>query len=273
MTPRGTQPDIPALIYGTAWKEEQTAPLVKLALQAGFRGIDTANQRRHYDEAAVGQALREVSAEGIFLQTKFTDLGGQDERLPYDRDATVSRQVAQSVESSLGHLGVDTIDCYLLHGPSTRGRLAREDWEAWTAMEAAQRAGKVRLLGISNVTLAQLDELYRKVAVKPSAVQNRCFARTGWDREVRRFCRAHGIVYQGFSLLTANPEVLRHSTLRAICARIAKTPAQVVFRFAIQAGMVPLTGTTSPRHMAEDLAVQEFSLDEEEMTAIERLVG
>jgi diketogulonate reductase-like aldo/keto reductase len=102
-------------------------------------------------------------------------------------------------------------------------------------------------------------------------VQNRCFARTGWDRGVREFCASHGIVYQGFSLLTANPEVLRHPIVRAVCARTGRTAAQVVFRFAIQIGMVALTGTTSRHHMAEDLAIDEFRLEAAEVEAIEHL--
>ena len=264
---------MPRLIYGTAWKEEETARLVRLALEAGFRGIDTANQRRHYHEAGVGEALRTSGPQGIFLQTKFTPLDGQDDRLPYDPDAKVAAQVAQSVESSLQHLGVSSIDSYLLHGPSGRDRLLRADWETWEAMEAAQRAGKVGQIGISNVTLGQLQELHRGASTKPTVVQNRCFARTGWDRAVRQFCASHGIVYQGFSLLTANPEVLRHPTVRAISARMGKTPAQVVFRFALQVGMVALTGTTSRQHMVEDLAVEQFALEAGEVAAIERLAG
>src|SRR4051812_5483712 len=167
----------PPILYGTAWKEERTAALTMLALRAGFRGIDTANQRRHYHEAGVGEALRAAGISGIFVQTKFTPLDGQDERLPYDRNAPIATQVAQSVESSLGHLGVGSIDSYLLHGPSGRGGLLREDWEAWEAMETAQRSGKVRLIGISNVALGQLEELHRTAAIKPAVVQNRCFAR------------------------------------------------------------------------------------------------
>jgi diketogulonate reductase-like aldo/keto reductase len=263
--------DVPKLIYGTAWKEDETARLTKLALDTGFRGIDTANQRRHYHEAGVGEALRQARLPGIFVQTKFTHLDGQDERLPYDRNAPMATQVAQSIESSLQHLGTTRIDSYLLHGPSARDRLTAEDWEAWTAMEAAQRAGKVGLLGISNVTLRQVEEVFGKASVKPSVVQNRCFARTGWDRGVRDFCASHGIVYQGFSLLTANPEVLRHPIVRAVCARTGKTAAQVLFRFAIQIGMVALTGTTSRHHMAEDLAVDQFQLEAGEAEAIEHL--
>jgi diketogulonate reductase-like aldo/keto reductase len=95
---------VPRLIYGTAWKEEETTRLTALALEAGFRGIDTANQRRHYHEAGIGEALRQARIDDVFVQTKFTHLDGQDERLPYDRDAAIGVQVAQSVDSSLGHL-------------------------------------------------------------------------------------------------------------------------------------------------------------------------
>src|SRR6187549_3641946 len=97
----------PTFLYGTAWKEARTEELTRLALQAGFRGIDTANQRKHYFEAGVGAALNdalgsgEVSRAELFLQSKFTFVGGQDERLPYDRAAAIEKQVAQSFESSL----------------------------------------------------------------------------------------------------------------------------------------------------------------------------
>jgi diketogulonate reductase-like aldo/keto reductase len=265
--------DVPRLIYGTAWKEERTAALTRLAIESGFRGIDTANQRRHYDEAGVGEGLRAAGTLGIFLQTKFTSLDGQDARLPYERNARVSVQVAQSVESSLRHLGVETIDSYLLHGPSAPDRFTAEDWEAWAAMEAAHGAGKVRLLGVSNVTLRHLAPLYERAKVLPSVVQNRCFARMGWDRALRQFCREHGIAYQAFSLLTANPEVLRHPKVRALCERTGKTAAQVVFRFALEVGMIALTGTTSARHMAEDLGVYDFALEPAEVDAIEQLMG
>src|SRR3954452_19245911 len=118
--------EVPRMFYGTAWKEDRTRRLTELALRQGFRGIDTANQRRHYDEAAVGQAIAAAVAGGLvardelFLQTKFTFRRGQDHRLPYDPGAPVAAQVAQSFASSLGHLGVAVIDSYLLHGPTRR---------------------------------------------------------------------------------------------------------------------------------------------------------
>src|ERR1700756_2219091 len=114
----------PPFLYGTAWKEGDTQHLTQLALQQGFRGIDTANQRRHYHEAAVGQAIAASIQRGLltrnelFLQTKFTFRRGQDHRLPYDPQATIPIQVEQSFTSSLEHLGTKVIDSYLLHGPT-----------------------------------------------------------------------------------------------------------------------------------------------------------
>src|SRR5580692_10424287 len=105
---------VPRILYGTAWKEDQTRRLTELALRQGFRGIDTANQRRHYDEAAVGQAVAAglTARDDLFLQTKFTFRRGQDHRLPYDPEASIALQVEQSFASSLTHLGTEVIDSY-----------------------------------------------------------------------------------------------------------------------------------------------------------------
>lgn len=268
---------VPRLLYGTAWKEGDTRRLTELALRQGFRGIDTANQRRHYHEAAVGQAVTATIASGVvtrqelFLQTKFTFRRGQDHRLPYDPEAPVAAQVEQSFASSLEHLGTDVIDSYLLHGPTQREGLAAADREAWRAMEAIYHRGQARLLGVSNVTLAQLRELCATARVRPHFVQNRCYAAQGWDRDVRQFCAQGGLVYQGFSLLTANREALFHPVLARIATRHERSAAQVVFRFALEVGMVALTGTTDAGHMRADLDVFSFRLEPEEVERIEKL--
>src|SRR5262249_13819254 len=142
---------VPRFLYGTAWKEDETQRLTELALQQGFRGIDTANQRRHYHEAAVGRAGAAAGEGGrgardeLVLQTKFTFRGGQDHRLPYDPGAPVPDQVEQSFASSLEHLGTDVIDSYVLHGPTRAAGLAPDDWAAWRAMEAIHDRGQARL--------------------------------------------------------------------------------------------------------------------------------
>jgi diketogulonate reductase-like aldo/keto reductase len=270
---------VPRFLYGTAWKEDETQRLTELALRQGFRGIDTANQRRHYHEAAVGQAIAAaigsglVAREDLFLQTKFTFRPGQDERLPYDPDAPIAVQVEQSFASSLAHLGVEVIDSYLLHGPSQRAGLASADWEAWRAMEALHESSRARLLGVSNVSLEQLERLCERARIQPRFVQNRCYAVRGWDRSVRQFCAANGLVYQGFSLLTANRAVLAHPEMVRLAQRHGRTVSQIVFRFAMDVGMVPLTGTTDPDHMRADLEVFDFRLTPEETQRIERLAS
>jgi diketogulonate reductase-like aldo/keto reductase len=268
----------PSFLYGTAWKEDRTAALTELALRAGFRGIDTANQRKHYFEAGVGQALAVVYEAGIvkradlFLQTKFTYQRGQDHRLPYDPNASFSLQVAQSMKSSLEHLGTDYVDSYVLHGPS--GYVWNDDdSEVWEAMRNERDAGRTRLLGVSNVSLQHLEEMLSLRLEPPAFVQNRCFARAGWDREVRAFCRERNIVYQGFSLLTANVDALRHPVLSQIASRSDATLAQVVFSFARSVGMLPLTGTSKVEHLEQDLASQRVELSTEDVQSIESLVG
>ena len=269
----------PTIMYGTAWKEDRTAECARQALAAGFRAIDTANQRRHYFEAGVGEAVHELLGSGkvprdlLFLQTKFTYVRGQDHRLPYDPDAPLTRQVEQSMASSLEHLRVTYVDSYVLHGPSHGAGWSKDDQEVWEAMVGLRDAGKTRALGVSNVSRRHLDDLAAAGGAMPAYVQNRCYARMGWDRPVREFCKERNIAYQGFSLLTANPEVLSSRKTAAIAQRVGGTVAQVVFRFSQQVGMLPLTGTTDPAHMKEDLACESFTLTEDEVAALESLAG
>lgn len=267
---------IPSFMYGTAWKKEATTQLVQLAVAAGFRAIDTANQLIHYREALVGEALQALAKKGIvrdnlFLQTKFTSVGGQDHRTPYDASADLTTQVRQSFESSLNHLCTEYVDSYVVHGPYSRRGLGEADWEVWAAMEGLYRSGKTKMIGISNITAGQLTQLCEQATVKPMVVQNRCFAALGWDKEVREICQAHGIIYQGFSLLTANREVLTDPEIHSIAKRLGAGPAQIVFRFAMQIGMLPLTGTTSQQHMKEDLEAEQLALSSEEIYRIETI--
>lgn len=267
---------VPAFIYGTAWKKEATTRLVLEAVKAGFTGIDTANQLIHYDEARVGEALLSLADQGmtreeLFLQTKFTPVNGQDHRTPYDSTASITVQVQQSFDSSLAHLHTDYLDSYVLHGPYHRGGLGPEDWEVWAAIESLYTSGRTKLIGVSNVSAGQLALWCERATHRPMVVQNRCYAAFGWDRAVRDVCRRHRIVYQGFSLLTANREVFIDPAMRAIAEKYATGVAQVIFRFAMQIGMVPLTGTTNAHHMADDLRVDRFTLAPDELFRIENI--
>jgi len=267
---------IPSFMYGTAWKEGATAQLVQLAVASGFRAIDTANQLIHYREDLVGEALLALDKQGVkredlFLQTKFTPVNGQDHRTPYDTSADLTTQVRQSFDSSLIHLHTDYVDSYVLHGPYSRWGLGESDREVWAAMEELYQSGKTKMIGISNVTAGQLTQLCEEARIKPMVVQNRCYAALGWDREVRGICQVHGIIYQGFSLLTANRDVVADPDIRAIAKRLGASPVQVVFRFAMQIGMLPLTGTTREQHMKEDLQAEQLALLPEEIQLIESL--
>jgi diketogulonate reductase-like aldo/keto reductase len=267
---------LPSFMYGTAWKKEATTQLVELAVASGFTAIDTANQLIHYQEALVGEALHALAKKGIereslFLQTKFTSVDGQGGRTPYDASAGLTTQVTHSFDSSLTHLHTEYVDSYVLHAPLSRRGLGEADWEVWAAMEGLYQSGKTKMIGISNVAADQLAELCEQAKVKPMVVQNRCFAALGWDQEVREICRANGIIYQGFSLLTANREVLADREIQTIAKRLGTGPAQVIFRFAMQIGMLPLTGTTSQQHMKEDLQAEQLTLSPKELQRIETI--
>jgi diketogulonate reductase-like aldo/keto reductase len=263
-------------MYGTAWKKEATTQCVLLAVESGFRAIDTANQLIHYQEALVGEALKSLEPQGVnrnslFLQTKFTPAGGQDHRTPYDPRTDLTTQVRQSFASSLTHLVTDYVDSYVLHAPFSRRGLGAADWEVWSAMEALYESGKTKMIGVSNISAGQLTELCQRANHKPMVVQNRCFAALAWDKQIREICQAHDIIYQGFSLLTANREVLVDSQVQEIARRLGATSAQIIFRFAMQVGMLPLTGTTSQQHMREDLEADRLTLSSDEIELIESI--
>jgi diketogulonate reductase-like aldo/keto reductase len=207
----------------------------------------------------------------VFIQTKFTYVESQDQRLPYDPNADYPTQVRQSFESSIEHLG--HVDSFLLHGPRSRGRLSSIDREVWRTMEELQREGRTRMIGISNATADQLSELCDIASVRPAFVQNRCFARLGWDRDVREVCKREGAVYQGFSLLTANVAELASPQVRRIAAAHGTNVTRIAFAFALAVGMICLTGTTNPEHMRDDLAAAELELSEDEIATIDGVSG
>jgi diketogulonate reductase-like aldo/keto reductase len=270
---------MPRILYGTAWKKAQTAAWVERALTAGFAGIDTACQPKHYDEAGVGagiaasaRAREAAGATGpLYLQTKFTPLAGQDPaRLPYDAAAPLAQQMRQSFAVSQRNLGRERLDALLLHSP-LRDRAGQR--EVWGAMETLVDSGQVDLIGISNCyDPAELQRLWREARIKPSIVQNRFHAQTGYDTIIRSFCREHGLVYQSFWTLSANPHLLRDTAVLGLAAAYARTPEQILFRYLIQRDVVPLTGTTSPQHLHDGLAVFAFALEERDARAVDALL-
>lgn len=267
---------VPKIIYGTAWKKERTTELVVKAVQVGFRGIDTACQPKHYSEAGVGKALRILKTQGykrenLYIQTKFTPLSGQDKNnVPYDKDASLSTQVAESFEVSKRNLQTYYVDSLVLHSPLfPHADLVK----VWRAMEFIQKAGGALQLGISNCyDLEVLKRLYEDVEIKPSVVQNRFYKDSDYDVELREWCNAHNIIYQSFWSLTANPNILEDESLISIAKKHNKTQAQIFFAFLIHMGIVPLTGTTSELHMKEDLNAVDILLEDIEIANISKLL-
>jgi diketogulonate reductase-like aldo/keto reductase len=268
---------MPRIIYGTAWKKDRTADLVVKAVQAGFRGIDTAGQPKHYNEPLVGTALQKLKDHGIerealFLQTKFTPLSGQDPRqVPYDKNSPVELQIAQSFEVSKKNLQTEYIDSLVLHSPMAPHALLMT---AWNAMEKIQKTGGARQLGISNCYNTEvMRSLYADANVKPAVVQNRFYQETGYDADLRHWCSGHGVIYQSFWTLTANPHILASNTVRTIAKKYEKTEAQIFFRYLSHSGIVPLTGTTSEKHMREDLGIFDFELSSEDVKNVGLLLN
>jgi len=267
---------MPRMLYGTAWKKERTRELVLAAIQAGFRGIDTAAQPRHYEEVLVGAALQEASAAGVprealFVQTKFTPAGGQDPAsIPYDPQAPLEEQVRQSVLRSLSNLHTPFVDSLLLHSPL--GSHA-QTMRVWQALEEAVEQGRARQLGISNCyDPAVFRAIFADARIKPAVVQNRFYAQTGYDTVLRSWCAENGVTYQGFWTLTANPHILVSETVVRMAQRHGRTEAQIFYRYLTQSGIVPLNGTTSTQHMLEDLDIFSFTLEADETAAISRLL-
>lgn len=275
MTKNGVQ--MSRIIYGTAWKKEQTARLVELAINAGFRGIDTACQPKHYFEAGVGAGITACVNKGIvdrdelYVQTKFTPLDGQETgRIPYNPDASLPEQVWESCQVSLNNLNTTYLDCLILHSPLESQQKTQE---AWRAMERLVQEDKVKHLGISNCyDLKFLKTLYNVSNVKPAVIQNRFYAQTNYDLNIRAYCQDSGIIYQGFWILTANPHILMDAKMKTIAKEYNRSPAQIFFRYLTQIGITPLTGTTSIAHMREDLAIFEFELNLQECEVIKALL-
>ena len=257
---------MPSLIYGTAWKRDDTERLARRALSAVFVGFDTACQPKHYDEPALGRALAGASRERLWIQTKFTPVGGHDDRKPYHVWQPVEDQVRSSFTTSLANLGTTYVDAILLHSPLETYELTLR---AWRVLEQFNREGFAKTLGVSNVNFQTFERLWNESTVKPGIVQNRFYNKTGYDREMRAFCRSHGVAYQGFWTITGNRNVVSGPVVAEIASRLGKPPVSVYYRALMQLGVVVLDGTKSTDHMREDLGVFEFELDAADVAAID----
>ena len=268
---------IPNMIYGTAWKKENTSELVYEALMHGFKGVDTACQPKHYREDLVGIGLEKAYANGIrrediFLQTKFTPIDGQDiSNMPYLKSDEIEVQIEKSFQTSKRNLKTDFINSYVLHSPVYPGAKLQKVWQK---MEEFYDKKEVGQLGNSNCyDLDVLIYLYTNARIKPSIVQNRFYAQSGYDKEIRAFCKKNAITYESFWSLTANPNILSNEVLENLAKKYERSSAEIFYRFLNHINIVPLNGTTSKKHMIADLKISEFELLFEEITQISNLLN
>jgi diketogulonate reductase-like aldo/keto reductase len=261
----------PFLMYGTAWKKEHTAMYVEQAVTAGFRFIDTACQPKHYNEKGVGAgwtaAAKKLGLDRsyLFLQTKFTPIGGQDpNRVPYDKKSPLEEQVQNSLKVSLTNLQTQYLDSLVLHSPLDT---LDDTLRVWRQFEDFVDSGKVLRLGISNCyDYHTFTSLYEQARIKPSILQNRFYKDSNFDTELRVFCKANNIWYQSFWTLTASRDALDLPSVKELAASKALTAQGLMYAFLMSLGYPkPLSGTTSLQHMAEDVALMERMQDGEKI--------
>jgi diketogulonate reductase-like aldo/keto reductase len=244
-----------------------------LALRTGFCGIDTACQPKHYNEPGVGLGIENsgINRNELFLQTKYTSVGGQDpETIPYDPSAPLENQIIKSLETSLANLRTDYLDSLVMHSPLSS---FKETLEGWKVMEQFVADGRVKQLGISNCySLDYFVDLFNEVNQKPAVLQNRFYADSGYDVELRKFCLENGVTYQSFWTLSANLHILENEILIGLAKNYSVSPAVVFYRCLSEVGVVPLCGTKSVEHMKEDLELMGFGIGEEEVREVFRLL-
>jgi 2,5-diketo-D-gluconate reductase A len=241
----GTWPLDDAGVYATASD----------ALRAGYRLIDTATN--YGNERGVGRAVREsaVPREEIFVTTKLP--GAQHGR----------REALAGLDESLARLGLDHVDLYLIHWPlPTIGRYV----ETWEALVELQSQGKARSIGVSNFTPAQIDELVERTGVAPVVNQVELHPELS-QSELRAWHEAHSIVTESYSPLAPDTDVLGHPVIAAIAAAHGRTPAQVILRWHVQIGAVPIPKSADPARLRQNLAVFDFELDSGQMAAMDAI--
>lgn len=268
---------MPNMIYGTAWKKENTTRLVEEALSSGFRAIDTACQPRHYREDLVGIALQNayenlnLKREDVFIQTKFTPISGQDENnMPYFSSDDILTQLEKSFIKSKQNLKTDYIDSYIIHSPFGP---VEDLVSVYKTIEEFVQCGQVGQIGISNCyDLDLFLYLYESATIKPKVLQNRFYSNSGYDVNLRNFCKRKDITYQSFWSLTANPQILASKKIEELTRKYQKTIPQIFYKFLNQIDITPLNGTTSKEHMLLDMDIDSFTLDENEVESLNTLL-
>jgi len=244
---------IPQIGLGT-WplSDETVAPVVVTAIEAGYRHIDTA--ARYGNERGVGQGIRDsrIPREELFVTTKLDGAyqGGD-------------RAVA-GLDESLRRLGLDYVDLLLIHWPLPQ----RDEYvSTWKTFERLAAAGKVRSIGVSNFKPAHLDRLLAETSVRPTVNQiqlNPLITRS----EQRAYNAAHGIVTVAWGPLGPGSDLLAHPTVETLAAKYDRTPAQIVLRWSVELGLVPIPKSANPVRIAQNIDIFDFALTEEDVASL-----
>ncbi len=260
---------LPALGFGTLLPDPVlTREAVKTALRVGFRHLDCAERYRNED--AVGEALAEafrqglVRREDVYVTAKLWNNNHRPER------------VKPAFEETLRRLKLDYLDCYLIHTPfafrpgpdqdpkDEKGEVAYDRGvtlaETWQAFEKLKDEGRCRAIGLSNVTLAQLKEVFESARIKPDAVEVESHPyHPQWD--MLDFCREHRIAFMAYAALGhgMTPKVIDDPTIVRIAQRAGKTPAQVLLAWGVQRGTAILTASTKPKYIEQNADISTLS--------------
>ena len=248
--------EIPQLGFGVFQvPPDETAATVRAAFDAGYRHIDTAQM--YGNEEGVGQALAEsgLSRDEVFLTTKLNNDG-------HGYDTAIRR-----LDESLKRLGTDHVDLYLIHWPRPR-----EDRyvDTWRGFEKAAAEGKARGIGVSNFTVANLQRLAAETETVPAVNQVELHPRFTQD-ELRAYHAQHGIATEAWSPIGQGQGLLDDPLLGELAGKYGKSAGQVVLRWHVQLGTVPVPKSADARRQAENLEVFDFVLTDEEMAALSAL--
>jgi 2,5-diketo-D-gluconate reductase A len=222
---------------------------VRWALELGYRHIDTA--QAYGNEESVGRALREsgVTREDVFITTKFFPRAEEDP--------------AVEIEHSLRRLGLDYVDLYIVHWPE-----GGPTW-AWPGMERARERGHARSIGVSNFSVAELDEV-RDVAESAPVINQVQFSAFEYRRALLEACRERDVTLVGYSSLGTGRH-LEDPTVGEVAEQVQRTPAQVLLRWCLQHDVLVIPKSTHRERIEENGALFDFSLSEEQMAKLDGL--
>ena len=256
--------EIPVIGFGT-WQTPSgqiAEDSVLAALNAGYRHIDTA--AAYGNEESIGNAIKKsgVNRHDLFVTTKLWNKNHG------------YKQAKAAIDESLQKLGLDYLDLYLIHWPNPvdmRDNWAEMNAESWQAMEEAQRAGKIRALGISNFRKHHIDELLKTAEIKPVVNQN-YLNPSDFQPELVAYDDKLGMLNEAYSPLGTGG-LLGNDTVNEIAKNHGKSPAQVLIRWSLQHGFLPLPKSVHPEYIKANAEVFDFELSDAEMKQLDSLRG